>query len=130
MFGPGDICSKCKGQCCQWSTGSWSTDQFESLESEILDLVLSGRATVGRDMVDGFRYLCPPTTTGMDLGTCIFLTPSGCSLPREKRPFECLALEPRGDGRCVAHGSNTREQWIPYQDILEILEDFEYEHKY
>jgi len=94
-------------------SGRWAIDWWEGIETE--------------------EYFVRPATKGMEGkmedpswgGECTFLTPTGCALSCQERPWACRVLEPRKDG-CITHGlggTNTKEdaahEWAPYQELLE-----------
>ena len=127
MYQPTDECSKCKGRCCKWFPGTWSPDDFQDIESELLDLIIQGKATIATH--DRWLFPHPVITTNTFVGPCIFLSPTGCTLEWEKRPYECRMLEPQPGQKCIKHGINIREKWINHQHILELLREIEYERK-
>lgn len=69
------LCSHCKHTCCEGSP----VDGWFSLEDYALFRVKYGIPT-------------PPTNHVMRDRGCSFLTPGGCSLPENMRPFSCVKV--------------------------------------
>lgn len=94
------LCRQCGGRCCQGHPGLWTKpEQFindyfrekplsrSDMESRLTDLKLTLRD------LDGILIPAPQaTSTG-----CIFLGNDGCTLPEQKRPDQCRALQPSLD---------------------------------
>lgn len=55
-------------------------------------------------------------------GACLLLTPTGCSLPPDFRPYSCRTLEPVEDGNCILHGTAKQGAalaWIDHHALIE-----------
>ncbi|RME36777.1 MAG: hypothetical protein D6794_08010 [Deltaproteobacteria bacterium] len=94
------ICRQCRGLCCQGAPGLWADpDRFVQLffprglpEGRDLELALKRLGLTWR-RVTGVAIAAPKRTeTG-----CLFLTEQGCRLAPDRRPCQCLALEPSLD---------------------------------
>lgn len=57
-------------------------------------------------------------------GACLLLTPTGCSLPLERRPYECRSLMPQPDRKCYQLGMKKQEiaiEWVPFVDMIDSI---------
>lgn len=114
---PNAICALCRGRCCKSLPGGIMPQQLGETADEIVSrawqMVRTGK--YAWDAWDGdpiyewgnpqgydrVHYLRPATKgkegQAFDYswgGECTFLGENGCTLPREERPAECLALKP------------------------------------
>jgi len=116
------MCRQCKGLCCQGHAGVWVDPlRFERLfyGQGRVDPDRLPKGIILRDL-GGIAVAAPDTAPH----GCTFLTGTGCSLATDRRPCQCLALQPRletlleGEMRCTLPpecGSQTaRENWQRY----------------
>ena len=69
------ICNNCENKCCE----GFPLEGWFSLEDYLLFRVKYGKPTP------------PPNRIERDFA-CYFLTPEGCSLPEDMRPFTCVKI--------------------------------------
>jgi hypothetical protein len=98
------ICRQCRGLCCQGHPGVW-VEPRRFLDIFQLAQPASPQALarhISDDLVvreiDGVAIPAPRTGPG----GCVFLDDSGCRLPEQARPDQCLALVPSLD--TLIHG--------------------------
>jgi len=144
MYVDTNTCAICGGKCCKRLPGANLPEDFNlPADTESLKLSLfSGKYTIDwyECHENGYGYFIRPATKGMEGiledpswgGECTFLTPSGCSLDSESRPWACRVLEPKTNGNCIFHGiGNGKKQaadcWTPYVDLLREIIGFKEE---
>lgn len=135
-----EICSRCQGACCKrmpacampkdfkdgdldelvkaLKTGKWAVDWLD--RAGLLEPTdeTQDRAYFMRPAVKGAKQVYD-TSKG---GECTFLTSVGCKLPFESRPEGCRLMEPKGSGKCILHGANTKQAamaWMPFKEVIE-----------
>lgn len=135
------ICVECQGKCCKHYPGSCWPDDVKPLTAErIIEMVRHERYAIdwyeGDPRLDGDLgcvYFLRPAIRGAAShldpswgGVCVFLMDTGCSLPADKRPRECLAIIPSDpiDGHCLAEDGYAGKDaaamaWIPHQNMME-----------
>ncbi|GAB4172356.1 MAG: hypothetical protein Tsb0017_10450 [Geothermobacteraceae bacterium] len=94
------LCRQCRGLCCLGTPGLWADpERFASLffpdgfpSPNDLPRQLNRYRLVLRPVL-GTNIPAPQRTEE----GCTFLTPTGCALPAERRPCQCLALVPSLD---------------------------------
>lgn len=124
-----EICSKCGGKCCKHMPGSYYPSDFKSeqlTKEGILDLIKNHKVSMDcyeDEIVQPF--LRPRINTDKCYGfwsfggVCLHLTPAGCELPFEERPFECRSLDPHTCGSAKSNGKKDgADAWEPYAHIL------------
>jgi len=138
-----ELCAECGGRCCKRLPGLNLPEDFGSTKEEIaanLAVALESRKYAvdwwagdleGTEHSD--VYFIRPATKGAERiydpswgGECVFLAPTGCSLPPEKRPSGCKLLEPFADEECKVHGASKKDAaraWVPYQDLIDEIAD-------
>lgn len=141
-FDPGKFCAACGG-CCKSLPGGFLPSDFGiDLIEGVRSALASGRCAIdwwegdidGKDELSQVLFLRPATKgkegqifDGSWGGECTFLTPVGCSLPREKMPSECKALRPRStaEGDCPSdfNKEDVCREWRPYQSLLGMIAD-------
>ena len=136
-YAPTEMCSRCKGVCCnlmgcEYSPRDFSDLSFESLKGEIE----KGRISIdwwenGDDKPDYYlraRHIYAPVVDPSWGGRCINLTATGCSLSWEERPLGGKALKPKESfyGSCVSsYGKEAaKDEWKAYSDVLKRLVDY------
>ncbi len=134
------ICTDCGGKCCQKCPGIARPDDFGPVET--LQATLESYLRTGFWAVDWWegdprengdlscvRYIRPAivghkgeTRHPAWGGTCIlWSSDNGCSLPFNRRPYECRNLIPAAGGRENCHGINKKETvltWTPFQSQI------------
>lgn len=138
------ICKSCGGKCCKRYSGGYHPDDFgvpiteEFLES-LFNPVTDDIPLISIDWYECFNedydtthergYYLRPRHFGGDIvdpsygEACINLTPTGCKLDWDKRPFWCKKLKPT-EGFGCGTGKDKLEaaiEWDPYHDILDKL---------
>ncbi len=122
----------CKGACCKTAAGIYAPEDLKqpitaSLIAELLNTGKYGLDTIGHIYYLRPRHIGETAITDNGNGICINLTPTGCSLAYESRPFQCRALIPNYDGKkyhCIydaadkAEWSDIREMWYPHQEAI------------
>lgn len=91
------LCRQCRGLCCQAHPGVWvDPERFWAI-------FFAGRPASSKNIADRLAELglelrdysgVPVPAPRSSHAGCDFLGPSGCRLPRARRPCQCLALEP------------------------------------
>lgn len=146
MYEMPDVCGPCGGRCCKGIPGIYSPEDFgapnvEAMRDAIVKALASGRVVIDWWEDEGpeqpLTFYLRPAIAGLEEwmrhaawngSHCTFLTPSGCELSHDERPFQCRALEPEPDVEkrrkegCKAHGGSkwdAAEPWIAYQDVIE-----------
>lgn len=137
-----EACGTCGGRCCKRKPGVIHPLQFGNTPEEriknMTDALVSKRYVV--DYIDyrdedegvfkGMEYIRPATAYAHTVpgvavyeilsgGRCTFLGEKGCELEHERKPAECLGLQP--SNRCLPHKtlnaeSLTFDEWAKYQD--------------
>lgn len=129
------VCSECGGKCCKNISGSYHPDDFPhgSLTEEFIeDLCVNHKVTIDAYMtVYGMKcFLRPRVSTDKTIaewswgGTCIHLTPTGCSLKFEDRPFGCRLLDPETCGSSTGDRFDKEDAgnaWIRYNEVLQSI---------
>jgi len=114
-----EICTRCGGACCKGLPGRCRPSDFGATRQEI-EAALPAALETHYEEFDG-EYVLPQRT----LHGCVFLTPTGCTLPFASRPYECRMLEPReGDERCVRHADHYDyyvHAWRAFRELLRAL---------
>lgn len=136
------VCAKCKGKCCKSMPGIAEPSEFmagndrSTMATKLVEAFCSGTWAV--DWWDGdieadhelsLIYYIRPRTKGVSVlldgswgGEYINLTDVGCTLPFERRPYECRTLEPSENyPHCKrlpgSHGKQDLVRlWRDYQD--------------
>ncbi len=134
-----EACAKCRGRCCESYSGAAFPEDFgEPLLENLSKALRSGHWAIdwwegdpsghdeNREDVLGCCYFIRPRHKSVTRlrdpswgGECIYLTPTGCVLPFDRRPHGCRYLEP--GPRCVAHDGAKQGAalaWLRYQDII------------
>jgi len=129
-----EICKECKGECCKQYSGCTYPEDFDidNLYEDLAEKFKSGKWAI--DWYENFDdehpdgYFVRPAHVGVKKlfdpswgGVCVFLTPTGCSLPFEKRPTGCRWMKPRRDHECFSEKGGKRDAakaWKPYWDVL------------
>ena len=146
MYENEPICKKCGGVCCNRSPGIAHPDDFGLPdETQLIAALKSGLWAIdwwegdprdGKDELSRGFYVRPAEKGNEGRlydGSwghkgCTFLTPTGCTLPAEKRPQQCQLLEPRGgDAPCIGHGESEKHDyaiaWLPYWALLDSMDE-------
>lgn len=135
-----DVCKSC-GKCCKNYPGAYHPEQFEDLSKEkILEMLASNKYAIDAYCDDYVDDICdsnyeygyfirplgsdenPSKTLGQyrTIGCC-HLTPSGCELSFEERPYGCQKLTP--DTCMNIDECDTKldisDAWKEYHDILD-----------
>ncbi len=140
-FGPGKLCVGC-GMCCRNYPGAYfPSDLGEDRETVLINveaMLMSGWFSIDNAEIDDqtvLWFIRPRTLQGVREGllidptyfggTCTFLGPVGCRLPREDMPFACRALKPMETetGDCISDldKDSYGRAWADYQaDLIEI----------
>jgi Fe-S-cluster containining protein len=131
-----ELCARCGGRCCRNLPGAATPDDFGNDMERVEAALCSGRWTIdwwegGVEGNDGGFFVRPAIKghEGERLhpaweGECTFLTASGCELPHDARPYDCRALEPRGDGEeCVIHVRGKVDAALAWGRTLDALVD-------
>lgn len=127
-----DYCAECKGACCKHMGCEFSPTDFEDISYEALKAKIEeGWISIDWWESDEPEYYLRVRHKDASIvdpswgGTCMLLTPTGCPLPFEKRPFGARALKPKtcANGRCTSEygKEECKNEWKPYADILKRL---------
>ena len=100
------LCSDCEHTCCE----GLPIDGWFSLEDYVLFRVKYGIPTL------------PPHRIRHDNG-CSFLTPKGCSLPEDMRPFSCVKVNCKN----LKASLNARGEVQRFNQLKDILDDIQWE---
>lgn len=110
-----NICKECGGSCCKTQPGIVHPNQlgntYEQVRSNVKSMLKNGFCVDSWDPDAEFAdriYYIRPSMKGYEdrkyhagwMETCVFHSNDGCSLDREKMPFQCLALVPNKDNLC------------------------------
>ncbi len=131
-----ELCSKCGGRCCK-ETGCWFMPQdFEKIEYEYLKNEIDNKQYISIAAANSVFGLTLPffslylkirnvdseICNISEKGTCMLLTPKGCSLNFEERPTGGKALIP-GNESCYGkiRPDVAMAEWRPYQGVLKQL---------
>ena len=120
-------CSACGGKCCKNIPGAYHPSDFkpEQLTKEgIIDLIKNHKVTIDC-YDDGIIHPFLRPRINMDKcygfwsfgGVCLHLTPAGCDLSFEDRPFECRSLDPH---KCGPNPDSSKK------DASDVWEDYAY----
>lgn len=135
------ICAECGGNCCKRYAGSYHPDDFkheiteeflESLINPVMELPPISIDWYENFVYEGYKgFFIRPRHVGGDIvdpsygAKCILLTPVGCKLDWEHRPWVCKQLEPNPSHKCGDVNFDPKYEaakaWDPYHDILEKL---------
>jgi len=140
------LCKACGGKCCQRLGGGAIPDDiirnFGGLLKDAVRKALQsgdwvvdwwegdprGLAYDSPEYVNRGYYLRPRSKGDSGLfcpswgGSCLLLTPTGCKLPPELRPYSCRMIEPVESGDCILHGDGKRGAalaWLSHHDLIE-----------
>ena len=131
-----EACGTCGGRCCKRMPGVIHPLQFGNSSIEriknMTNALVSKRYAV--DCWEGVEegetntyYIRPATTKGFTVydfsygGQCTFLGDKGCELEHDRKPAECLGLQPGEGGKnCTEHKTLNKErlaldEWVKYQ---------------
>ena len=112
------ICKDCGGKCCKSLPGFCTPkDIIRLFPSKSLKASVGLALNSGKFCVDWYEdspirpFIRPATKDKIGLrydpswgGECVFLTETGCTLPKDLRPHTCKKLEPKGQGaKCDNH---------------------------
>jgi hypothetical protein len=131
------ICRKCKGKCCKELPGSAIPSDFEpDIENNLIVALKTGKWAIdwwegdptGKGILD-LAYFIRPAVVGKEGvikdpswgGICVFLKSNGCALKKSKRPTCCKSVEPKKDGKCIAHLDKKAAAilWLPFNEMIE-----------
>lgn len=131
------LCSKCKGRCCKDSGCFFMPDDFEKIEYEYLKNEIETKKYISIAAVNSVsgivfpifrlylkvRNVDSPICNCSTKGTCMLLTPTGCSLTFKDRPTGGKILIPKEDGKCYAtiRHDEVIGAWRQYEDVLKKL---------
>jgi len=128
-YPPSALCVECGGQCCKKLPGCAHPEDFNNAdEGAIRTALKSGKWVIDWCGEDDLYFLRPATVHGEAIfdpsfgGTCVLLTPKGCSLDFDQRPRGCRMLEPRPleIGCTTDYGKpEAIRDWAPYYDMLD-----------
>lgn len=129
-----DICGPCGGECCRRAPGAYHPSQFGPKLGGVRELLASGVAAI--DWYENFSpqhaagyYLRPARIDGRSVfdpswgGTCVNLTPAGCRLPFERRPYICRNLKPRRNRHCRVEKGVFGES-LSYREVATVWEPY------
>lgn len=151
-------CAQCGGECCKGVPGVYHPDDlFDSMtdleiKNKIISMLQSGNTVITRREIDnddvGYPYsgktiavnvLTPRAIQGSNrswfqhdnIGRCINLGDSGCTLSSTDRPKECRTLVPTQwwvtENSCKHEVNFDREgltnEWTIYEEIIREAED-------
>lgn len=134
-----NICAECGGACCKSYAGAYHPADFrheitEAFLESLLDPVIK-IPPVSIDWYENFEepgkkgfYIRPRHVGGDEVdpsygASCALLTPTGCSLDWDHRPWQCRASKPEKNHVCGGPDGKllAAKVWDPYHDILEKL---------
>lgn len=149
------LCKKCGGMCCQRMAGSYHPNDFINKGHKITPRIIKLLMHTGEFGVDwwegdptgggrGATYYLRPRhkeekcIVGSWGGVCVhWSADKGCSLKKEKRPYQCRKLIPGDDGDChyleedKAHRKDCAIAWYPFQKELEkAIDTYTYTNKH
>lgn len=134
-----NLCSSCKGMCCNRMGCAFSTDDFKEISFEFLKSEIE-KGFISIDWWEGDidnqnkydrvyflrmrnknSHIVDPSWGGKG---CILLTENGCPLSLENRPKEARLLEPKENRNCISHYPKEEyvRDWRKFYDILSALE--------
>lgn len=114
------VCHTC-GRCCRDNTTVVWPDQVELTEQGIADRLSQGYIVGTYTNYHGtWHYIQPKAAED---GSCIFLTPTGCSFTFEDRPRLCQTYTPQPDRVSCYHPEGQAFEdavraWKPYESLL------------
>lgn len=132
-----NICSECGGCCCKSYAGAYHPADFRhEITEEFLESLFDPVTKISPVSIDWYEnfeeygrkgfYIRPRHVGGDEVdpsygAPCALLTPTGCSLDWEHRPWQCRALKPEKNHACGGHDGKrlAAEAWDQYHDILE-----------
>ena len=137
-----NICSQCKGKCCQGYAGLCLPNDIgdkSNIVENSISLIKTGKWTIdcweGDPRPNGklgqvwFIRPAHKDSIGKLIDRpwggvcCLWTIESGCSLTLEKRPFQCRVLRPKKSYQCGLNQQYGKEyvalKWIPFQDQVE-----------
>lgn len=151
MFVDAAVCTACGGNCCKSGPGITRPEDWGGPDRASMLQRLKAAFATENYSIDWYEgdprkqppkgerlsrcmYVRPATAKARGRlfdpswgGTCTLLTPTGCKLEHDARPYECRALKPlppeerkKGKG-CGGPDIDKRvmsELWIPYQDVI------------
>lgn len=131
------VCAECGGACCKSYAGAYHPADFRhEITEEFLESLFDPAIEippVSIDWYENFRepgrkgfYIRPRHVDGDEVdpsygASCALLTPTGCSLDWDHRPWQCRALKPEKNRVCGGSDGKrlAAEAWDQYHDILE-----------
>lgn len=134
-----DICAECGGCCCKSYAGAYHPADFRhEITEEFLESLFDPAIEIPPVSIDWYEnfeepdrkgfYIRPRHVGGDEVdpsygASCALLTPTGCSLDWDHRPWQCRALKPEKNHVCGGPDGKrlAAEAWDPYHDILEKL---------
>ena len=135
------VCAECGGACCKRYAGAYHPADFRhEITEEFLESLFDPTIKIPPVSIDWYEnfeepgkkgfYIRPRHVGGDEVdpsygATCALLTPTGCSLDWEHRPWQCRALKPEKDHVCSEPDGKllAAKVWDPYHGILEKLYD-------
>lgn len=133
------VCAECGGACCKRYAGAYHPADFRhEITEEFLESLFDPTIKITPVSIDWYEnfeepgrkgfYIRPRHVGGDEVdpsygATCALLTPTGCSLDWEHRPWQCRALKPEKDHVCSEPDGKllAAKAWDQYHDILEKL---------
>ena len=134
-----NICAECGGGCCKSYAGAYHPADFRhEITEEFLESLFDPTIEIPPVSIDWYEnfgeygrkgfYIRPRHVGGDEVdpsygASCALLTPTGCSLDWDHRPWQCRALKPEKNHVCGGPDGKrlAAEAWDPYHDILEKL---------
>ena len=134
-----NICAECGGGCCKSYAGAYHpADLRHEITEEFLESLFDSAIEIPPVSIDWYEnfneygrkgfYIRPRHVGGDEVdpsmgAPCALLTPTGCSLDWEHRPWQCRVLKPEKNHVCGGPDGKllAAEAWDPYHDILEKL---------
>lgn len=137
-------CAECGGECCKSMPGIYSPEDFGAPDRVVMKRRIEAAFLANTACVDWWegklggayspKHVRPQIARAYGRlrdpswgGECSLLTPTGCSLAHDDRPYGCRALKPKAEfyGTCTMpkdykdpKKSGTM-QWVKYQDVIE-----------
>lgn len=129
-----EICSECGGRCCSRMPGICVPADFNNDMQLVKKVIENGRYCFDYWSSEyGAIYYVRPSVAGEEGqvvdaswgGACNFITPNGCELDYEQRPWECRDLTPSHE-KCIKtkHKKEIIDTWLPYaKELKDIREE-------
>lgn len=133
------ICAECGGGCCKRYAGAYHPADFRhEITEEFLESLFDPAIEIPPVSIDWYEnfeeygrkgfYIRPRHVGGDEVdpsygASCALLTPTGCSLDWDHRPWQCRMLKPEKNHVCGGPDGKllAAEAWDPYHGILEKL---------